>query len=269
VRTVPLQAASWGLVVALAVFAGGCGGKKKYAGLGGELLGPTVAYREGMEQLSRRNLHQAIGTLGRIQYSPETLEDIEPLARLAVADATFYQGNQLALIDARSLYLDFVTLYGDHPLAPYAQTQAGLCSLRQVNHPSKDQSQTHHALGELLEVIRRYPDSDYAEVARTLTRSARSNFAETEFIVGRFYAKKKKHLAALERFSTVLGEYPEYPETDKVLYYMGRTLFRMNSDTQARIYLSQLVHDYPDGDYAQQARKLLEREEGAGEGSAQ
>jgi len=267
-RSVVVRAATCGLVLALAALAGGCGGKKKYAGLGGELLGPTIAYREGMEQLSRHNLPQAIGTLGRIQYTPETLEDIEPLARLAVADATFYQGNQLALIDARSLYLDFVTLYGDHPLAPYAQTQAGLCSLRQVNHPSKDQTQTQYALGELLEVVRRYPDSAYAEVARTLSRSARANLAETEFIVGRFYAKKKKNLAALERFNTILGEYPDYPETDKILYYMGRTLLRMNNDTKARIYLGQLVHDYPDGDYAQPARKLLERE-GAGEDATQ
>jgi outer membrane protein assembly factor BamD len=267
--TTPVRrAAACGLALAIATLAGGCGGKKKYAGLGGELLAPTIAYREGMEQLSRHNLQQAIGTLGRIQYSPDTLEDIEPLTRLAVADATFYQGNQLALIDARSLYLDFVTLYGDHPLAPYAQTQAGLCSLRQVNHPSKDQTQTHHALDELLEVVRRYPDSDYAEVARTLSRSARANLAETEFIVGRFYAKKKKNLAALERFNTLLGEYPEYPEMDKVLYYMGRTLLRMKNDTKARIYLSQLIHDYPEGDYAQPARKLLERE-GPGEDSTQ
>ena len=48
--------------------------------------------------------------------------------RIGVADATFYQGHDLALIDARNLYLDFVTLNADHELAPYAQFQAGICS---------------------------------------------------------------------------------------------------------------------------------------------
>lgn len=262
------RATALGLAAALAVAAAGCGHGKKEDALGGELLSAETAYSKGMEELSRRKLRQAISTLQRIQYSPQAVEEIEPLARLAIADATFYQGTDLSLIDARSLYLDFVTLYSDHPQAAYAQTQAGLCALGQVNHPSRDQSQTHQALADLDEVIRRFPTSPFADVARGLRRKARSNLAESEFLVGRFYMKRKKYLAAAERFNRVLSEYPDFTETEKVLYHIGRALHLLDNDAKGRIYLGQLVEDYPDSAYAAPATKLLAELESAPESDA-
>jgi len=243
-------------VVGLAAI-GSTGCKKKKANTVGELLRADLAYRRGMEEFSKRDLLDSVASFGRIQYGPDTLEEFEPLTRLGMADATFYQGTQISLIDARSLYLDFVTLYGVHPLAPYALTQAGLCSLGQVNHPSKDQSQTYQALLDLQEVMLRYPDSLYAGAAGGLMQEARSHLAESEFIVGRFYMKRKKFLAALERFRTILDDYPEYSETEKVLYHVARSLWKLHNEERARIYLSQLLTDYPGGSYSDPARKLL------------
>lgn len=260
------------LALSLAGLAGAGCGKKQPVSL--DLLSGERAYRAGMERLSRRDLVKAIETFERIRYAEDSIEEFEPLVRLGIADATFYKGTDLELIDARSLYLDFVTLYGDHPLAPYAQTQAGLCSLRQVNHPSRDQSQTLDAISDLEEVGRRYPDSPFTDTARGLVRSARSRLAESEFLVGRFYMKRKRYLAALERFRRVIEDYPDFPETDKVLYHMGRSLVAMDSFTKGAIYLDQLLEDYPEGEYVKPARKLLAQipaspgeTSGGGEGS--
>jgi outer membrane protein assembly factor BamD len=233
-----------------------CGAKKKSPSTA-SLLSAVGAYRKGMEQLSHSELRQAIATLDRIQYTAETQERIEPLSRLAVADATFYGGTDLALIDARNLYLDFVTLYGDHPLAPYAETQAGMCSLLQISHPSRDQTLTYQALADLQEVRRRYPDSRFSGVADGLIRTARSNLAESEFVVGRFYLKQKRPLAALERFDRITSEYPDYEQMDKVLFYMGTALVKLDNDVKARLYLEQIVRDWPSGSYGEEARKLL------------
>ncbi len=245
----------------------GCGAKKR-PDQAATLLDPTGAYRKGMEQLSKRELRQAIATLDRIQYTGPTQERIEPLSRLAVADATFYGGTDLGLIEARNLYLDFVTLYGDHPLAPYAQTQAGTCSLLQISHPSRDQSLTYQALADLGEVRRRYPDSRFTDVAERLIRTGRANLAESEFLVGRFYLKQKRPLAALERFDRITDEYPEFGQMDKVLYFIGNALLRLDNDVKARLYLEQVVRDWPGGAYSDSARKLLARIDPASGGEA-
>jgi outer membrane protein assembly factor BamD len=220
-----------------------------------------------MELLARRELRQAIEVLQSIQYTPETLQDTEPLARLALADATFYQGTDIALIDARNLYLDFVTLYGDHPLAPYAQTQAGLCSLMQVNQPTRDQSQTHQAVSDLQVVIERYRDSPFARAARGLLVETRSNLAESEFLVGQFYLKRGAWEAAAERFRRVIERYPDYAAMDKVLFHLGRALVAGSGDVEGRLYLDQLITDYPDSRWADDARRLL-AQSGEGEHGA-
>lgn len=248
---------------ALMVLAGshsGCASKKKLK-KEQELAGltSTAMYERAMEFLSRGKLRQARELLERIQfeYDPDRRQDLEPLVRLAIADATFYQPGDLSLIDARSLYLDFVTLFGDHSLAPYAQLQAGLCSVKGVSHPSKDQSRTHQAVTDLSEVVRRYPESRYAGAAKSLLATARTNLAESEYLIGRFYLTRKAYEAAAERFRIVLTKYPEFGEKPKVLYYLAQALRLGENDAEARLYLDQLIADYPQDPYAKQAGKTL------------
>ncbi len=218
-----------------------------------------VMYSRAMVLLSKHQLREAINTLQRIdlQLSDEDRQRLQPLVQLALADATFYQWNDLALIDARSMYLDFITLYGDHPHAPYAVFQTGICSLKQVRHPSRDQTQTFRAITDLEEVERRYPNSAYAMAARGAIRQAESNLAEHEFLVGRFYMKRSKWIAAQERFRRVLDVYPDAELIEKVYFHLGRVLLESDNDVEGKIYLDKLVHQFPDGKLAEEARKAL------------
>jgi len=222
-------------------------------------LSPESVYREGRALLERRKTDQAIEKMQSIdfRYAADERARLEPLVRLGIADATFYRGSTIDLIDARSLYLEFVTLFGDHPLAPYAQFQAGVCSLKQTSHPSKDQSQTLAAFQDLREVERRYPGSRYALAAGDMIRRAEASLAEHDYIVGRFYLKRKHYEAAADRFRGLLKAYPDFREAEKVYYFLGRALLSNENDVEARVYLDKLVSDYPDSPYTPKARKAL------------
>lgn len=222
-------------------------------------LPPDEAYKQGRALLEEGKSVQALDVFQSIDLRfADDRPALEPLVRLAIADSTFYKDAILDLIDARSLYLDFVTLFGDHELAPYAQFQAGVCSLAQANHPAKDQSQTLSAFQDLKEVERRYPNSRYALAARDMIRKAEGNLAEHEFIVGRFYLKRKKYFAAGERFRHLLKKYPDFQDNEKVYFYLGQTLLASDNGVEAKIYLEKLLADYPEGRYAEQAKKALE-----------
>jgi outer membrane protein assembly factor BamD len=241
-------------------FASGCAARKKRKAELNEVayLPAAEQYQAAQELLSKRKLRRAKAVLQRMQYTkPEERTEIEPLARLAMADANFYGRGGFALIDSRSLYQDFVTLYGDHMYAPYAQFQTGMCSFNQVINPSRDQTRTRQAISELREVEHRYPGSSYADAAHLMSRRAEDYLAEHEFMVGRFYLRKKAYSAAVERFRVALEKYPGYSEREKLYYHMGRALLGANNDAEARIYLDKLVNDYPDGKYIEDARKAL------------
>jgi outer membrane protein assembly factor BamD len=249
---------AWAVLVLVAA-SGACASKKKKE----ESFQPKPAletFQSGLEALSKRNLRQARERLSSIEYeagSPERGE-IEPLARLALADATFYGATAVDYISARGLYLDFVTLYGNHRLAPYAQTQAGLASLEQVNHPTKDQSQTRQAIADFDEVVRRWPDSSFASAARGLRRVARANLADAEFLVGNYYLTRKSWRAAIDRFKGILRDYPDYPELDRVRYHLGRALINGGNSVEGQLILDRLVAESPDSEWAEPARRLLE-----------
>ncbi|MCP3978929.1 MAG: outer membrane protein assembly factor BamD [bacterium] len=245
------------LLSALITAAIGCGGKQKQPASISQLSAED-RLGKGLALLSQHKLQGALKELGRIdQYAAANRAELEPLVRLGIADATFYQDTNIALIDARSLYLDFVTLYASHAMASYAQFQAGMCSMAQVNHPSRDQSQTHQAISDFAEVTRRFPRGPYASAARLMLMEAEANLAEHEFIVGRFYLKKKKYDAAATRFRTALDEFPGYVQKDKLYFHLGEALIQDDKPIEARLYLDKLLADYPEGPYAADARKSL------------
>jgi outer membrane protein assembly factor BamD len=254
-----MRAAGFGAAVfamALLASASGCASKKAEAPTG--FVSADEQYRNAMELLAQDKLTQARTMLEQVAYgTQDERRRLEPLVRLALADATFYQGGELSMIDARNLYLDFVTLNGDHPRAPYAQFQAGVCSLEQISNPAKDQTLTNQTLDDFREVVARYPDSVFGEATQRMLWQAEDYLAEHDYQVGRFYMKKKNYLAATDRFRHILDRYPHFRKMEKVYYYLGVSLFKVDNDAEARIYLDKLITDYPDGERAKDAQEIL------------
>jgi outer membrane protein assembly factor BamD len=252
----------WIAGAVLVLAASACNGKKKKLDYDTRLLTPRETYDLAREEIQRKKLRRAIELLGRIDYRlGEDRAALEPLVRLATADATFYQNNDLALIDARALYLDFVTLYGDNSYAAYAQFQAGVCSLSQVSTPTRDQTETLQAIADLKLVETRFPDSTYATAARLLRRVAEARLVEHELIVGRFYLQKKAYAAAIERFQRALGEFPDSTKNGEMFLALGEGMVLSGDSQQGRFYIDRVITDFPGTSLEERAKKVLKKAE--------
>lgn len=246
---------SWILVI-VALTGVACSPVTKKPEKTGVFLGPE-AYASASNLIERNKTRQAKTILEGVQFTADNRPSLEPLVHLALADLLFLSGDDLAYIDARSKYLDFVTLFGEHPRAPYAQFQAGVCSLKQVMHPARDQAQTQVAIADLREVETRYPASPYAIAARVMIAQAEDSLAEHQFLVARFYVARKAWQAAIDRFRGILETYPRFRGRDKVAYHLGVALIRGGSPEEGRIYLDKLVSDDPGNPWSRRARRLL------------
>ncbi len=246
------------LLIALAVGSAGCGiFHRKRAAQAKALLSAEEAYAQAMTELGKRRLTKAKKLFEGIQFTAENRATLEPLVRLGLGDVLFYTGDSISLIDARSKYLEFVTLYGDNPRAPYAQFQTGVCSMAEISSPSRDQSQTRVAITDFEDVDKRYPDSPYAPAARAMLEIAHRHLAEHEYVIGMFYMKRRAYFAAAERFRGILEQYPGYSGKQKVYLELGRALILAKNSVEGTIYLDKLVTDYPGDTRATEARKLL------------
>jgi outer membrane protein assembly factor BamD len=256
-------------LLALVLAAGCAGGKKQPEGPVLPEADPAVGFRKALRHLSKHDLRQATAVLDRIPLAADVRADLEPLTRLARADATFYQGNSLAWIDARNLYLNFVGLYAEHPLAPYAQLQVGTCSFKQANKPTRDQGLTLQAIHDLEAVEARWPDSPYVDAGRSLLRQARANLAASEYLVGNFYRKRKNYAAAISRYRGIVVRFPDFPQLDDVLYSLAQSHLAQGSPAEARVYLGRLVTEYPGAEQVEDARRTLAKIERPASGDPQ
>ena len=248
------------VVLSLALLAGGtgCAAKKRRAAQQtAEVLTAESVLAQVDNAMARHQLRKAKLLLQKIQFTQAERPTYEPLVRLALADSTYYLGDDLSLIEARSKYLDFVTLYADHPKAPYAQFQAGMSSVKQIYSASRDQAQTQIAIDDFREIDKRWPKSAYARAGRQFIGKGQDGLAEHEFIIGSFYWKKKSYQAATERFTGLLEKFPSYRQKDKVYYWLGRTLMGAQNPAEARVWLDQVLNEYPRGKYAKMAKALL------------
>ncbi len=246
------------LVTSLAAVAAGTGcATKKSAKQTAEVLSAEQTLTQVETAMARHQLRKAKTLLQKIQFTQSERPTYEPLVRLSLADSTYYLGDDLSLIEARSKYLDFVTLYGDHPKAPYAQFQAGMCSVKQIYSATRDQAQTQVAIDDFKEVDKRWPSSPFARAARQFIGKGQDGLAEHEFIIGNFYWRKRAYEAATQRFTALLQKYPAYRQKDKVYYWLGRTLMDARSPDEGRVWLDQVLNDYPRSKYAKPAKDLL------------
>jgi outer membrane protein assembly factor BamD len=245
------------LSLSLASVGTGCAAKKKAAQQTAEVLTAEATLAEVDAKMAHHQLRKAKLLLQKIQFTQAERPTYEPLVRLALADSTYYLGDDLSLIEARSKYLDFVTLYSDHPKAPYAQFQAGMCSVKQIYSASRDQAQTQIAIDDFKEIDKRWPSSAFARAGRQFIGKGQDGLAEHEFLIGSFYWKKKSYQAATDRFTALLEKYPAYRQKDKVYYWLGRTLMSARSPAEARVWLDQVLNEYPRGKYARMAKAML------------
>jgi outer membrane protein assembly factor BamD len=242
------------LVAILVVFAGGCAAKKKSASKQtAEVLTAEATLAQVNVAMAHHQLRKAKTLLQKVQFTQTERATYEPLVRLALADATYYLGDDVSLIEARSKYLDFVTLYSEHP-------QAGMCSVKQIYSASHDQAQTRIAIDDFEQVDKRWPTSAYARAARQFIGKGKDGLAEHEYLVGSFYYKKRAYQAATERFTGLLETYPAYRQKDKVYYWLGRTLLAARSPDEGRVWLDQVLNQYPRSKYAKMSKDLLAAE---------
>jgi len=79
----------------------------------------------------------------------------------------------------------YVTLHPGSPDAAYAQFLIGSSYFDQIPEISRDQARTEKAVESLEEVVRKYPNSEYAVAAKRKIEMARDQLAGKEMEVGR------------------------------------------------------------------------------------
>jgi outer membrane protein assembly factor BamD len=179
-------------------------------------------------------------------------------AKLAIADSYFQKGDAASMILASAEYREFRTLFPFSPSAPYAQYQIGMTFYKKILGPGRDQTKTEQALEEFKKVLTNYPTSEEAKAAQEKIQDCEDKLARHILQIGRHYYKIGGFSAALNRLRGILTEFPNFPDMDKVYYYMGDSFYRGQNFPGAFTHFTKLISDYPQSKFAKKAKKKLD-----------
>src|SRR5207249_2755673 len=214
-RRVPSAVLGAALVLAL-LGDSGCAAKRKSQR---PALPPQQVYDMAQQKIARKHYFTARTMLQELlPRVPPDDRELLPKIQLAIADAFFKDGGQLNYGEALNGYRTFLTYYPNHEEAARAQFMVGMSLFQQALSPDRDQSLTQQAIQEFQKVETAYPTSTLVEKARKKIIECHDRLGEHERLVGRFYQKRKRYNAAIDRYRFVLDQYPQYSRTGQVLF---------------------------------------------------
>jgi outer membrane protein assembly factor BamD len=242
-------------VLALSVALGGCGmmKRKPKVDLAVEERPVELLYSTGARRLDARKWNEAIKYFDEVEREHPYSE----WSRRSILMSAFaqYEANNYA--DAVAASDRFIALYPGNASAAYAYYLKAICYFEQITDVGRDQAATEQALNNLREVVRRFPQSQYATDARLKVDMVQDQLAGKEMSVGRYYLKNGEQLAAISRFKNVIDRYQTTSHTPEALYRLVASYLALGLTDEATRDGAVLGFNYPGDRWYGDAYALL------------
>ena len=151
----------------------------------------------------------------------------------------------------------FLSIHPGNKDAPYAFYLISLCYYEQIADVTRDQKVTQQALDALGELIRRYPQTEYAADARLKLDLVNDHLAGKEMEIGRFHERRGQWLAATLRFRNVVDKYQTTTHTPEALERLVEGYLALGIPEEAKKAAAVLGANYPGSEWYEHAYKLI------------
>ena len=166
-----------------------------------------------------------------------------------------YQANQYieAILAARR----FIDLHPGNRDVDYAYYLIAISYYEQISDVGRDQEKTRQAFDALEEVARRFPDSVYARDAKLKIDLTRDHLAGKEMAIGRYYQTRGQHIAAINRFQTVIERFQTTSHVAEALHRLTESYLALGVTGEAQATAAVLGYNFPGSDWYVDSYALL------------
>ncbi|MDC0131368.1 outer membrane protein assembly factor BamD [Alphaproteobacteria bacterium] len=210
-------------------------------------------YNAAVEALERQNYITASQEFDEVERQHPY--SIWARRALVMSAYTYYVQNKYD--EAVATSRRFLALYPGNTQAPYAYYLIAMSQYERISDVKLDQRTTELARYSLVEVIRRYPGSDYAKDAALKLDLAIGNLAGKEMDVGRYYLNRGDYGAAAARFKNVVIEYNMTMHVEEALHRLTETYLRLGIVTEAQNSAAVLGYNFPDSRWYTDSYRIL------------
>ena len=170
---------------------------------------------------------------------------------------SFYMANEYetAILSAGR----FLSLHPGNKNAPYAHYLMGLSYYEQIADVRRDQYNTELAMAEFNQIVRLYPESEYAEDARVKIELTLDHLAGKEMEIGRFYQTTEEFFAAIGRFNNVVLKFETTSHAPEALLRITESYLALGIMLEAKKTAAVLALNYPDSEWNKYSTDLMRK----------
>lgn len=213
-----------------------------------------VIYNNGLDRMERDDWDRA-----KLYFQEvERQHPFSKWARRAMLMTAYANYRSADYEEAVTTAQRFISLHPGNESTPYAYYLIAMSFYDQIYDVGRDQATTVSAEAALQQVVRRYPDSDYARDARLKLELTHDHLAGKEMSIGRYYLKENQHLAAIGRFKNVIKDYETTSHVEEAMHRMVESYVSIGVISEAKLVGSVLGHNYPSSEWYADTYDLLE-----------
>lgn len=212
-----------------------------------------LIYNEALERLEDRRWDEA-----KLYF--EEVERQHPFsewARRALLMSSYASYRSADYEDSIVTAQRYIGLHPGSDSTPYAYYLIAINYYDQIYDVGRDQATTVNAASSLQQVIRRFPESDYARDARLKLELTEDHLAGKEMSIGRFYLKGNQPLAAIIRFKNVVRQYETTSQVEEAMHRMVEAYVTLGVIDEAKKVGSVLGYNYPSSEWYKDSYELL------------
>ena len=154
----------------------------------------------------------------------------------------------------------FIKKYPNHKNMDYAYFLLEMCYYENIIDEKKDLEPLLLSKRKFEFILKNYPDTDFAKDAKFKIGLIQDVLASKEMYIGKYYLKKEKWVAAINRFKTILNKYETTIYVEEALHRLVETNYKIGLEDEAKKYANLLGYNYQSSQWYEQSYKVFNKE---------
>ena len=214
------------------------------------------AFKEGYEELNN----------GDVLFAAKKFNEAELLypqsewAPKAALMAAYSYYSQDYYFDAEYELNRFLKIYPNDKNLPYAHYLLGMVYYEKIIDEKKDLEPLVKAEEQFKFIEKNYPNTDFALDSSYKLDLIKDYLASKEMYIGVHYIKKKKWIAAINRFKNVVNNYEETAFIDEALHRLVELHYNLGLVEESQKYASLLGYNYRSSEWYTKSYKIFNKD---------
>ena len=200
----------------------------------------SEAYSEGMKYLNSGDVLFAAKKFNEAEILfPQS--DWAPKSALMAAYSYYkqdYYGDAIAELKR------FIKVYPKHKNLNYAYYLLAICYYEQIVDEKKDLQSIILAKEYFIYIIEKFPNTEYSLDAEFKVDLINDILASKEMYLGRYYLDRKKWVAAINRFRTVVDDYDKTVYVEEAIHRLVEVYYLLGLKNESKKYANLLGYNY-------------------------